>query len=398
MSEKEIFDLLHRYASGNYAPEDAVKIRQLMADSRYHAVILDFMDAFWEKLEDRAENSPPVSRDQKDLIFQRIAGKMEPTIAPVPKSRNIVRIWTLAGAAAALVLFISVLLSRKAADSPVVQRDVPIAAVTDIAAPAATYAYLQTDNGLKLGLKELGTLPGSPALITENGSVMVRYISQQNNVPRQSQWHELVNPRGSKKINLTLSDGTLVSLNAGSTIRYPAGFTGAIRVVELKGEAYFEVAKDKKHPFTVHTGSGDVEVLGTHFNVNTSRFDSVMQVTLLEGSVKVSHNGRSDVLHPGEQAVVGDVIDVSRAVESKQVLAWTNEEFNFTGMDLREILKEIERWYDVDITIAQNVPEMRLSGILSRNLSVRQVLDIVSLSSGIQFTINNKIIMVTAGE
>lgn len=184
-------------------------------------------------------------------------------------------------------------------------------------------------------------------------------------------------PKGGQ-YTLVLGDGTQVWLNAASSITYPASFSGDTRDVQITGEAYFEVAKDQRHPFHVNFGGTTVEVLGTHFNVNAYADDGVSRTTLLEGSVKVVSGTQQLLIRPAEQAVkAGDNLTANKNVNIEQVMAWKNGLFNFDGANLQMVLRQLERWYDVEIVYDGNVPQRKFGGEISRNLNLSEVLKVL---------------------
>jgi ferric-dicitrate binding protein FerR (iron transport regulator) len=208
-----------------------------------------------------------------------------------------------------------------------------------------------------------------------------------------------------------LPDGSKVWLNAASSIRYPAVFTGNERRVEIQGEAYFEVAHDKTKPFTVHFSSGnapgrqgDVQVLGTHFNVNGYDDDEAVKTTLLEGSVKVV-NGQSSmvnnqkqttvILKPGEQAVLtgNSRFTIDHSPDVDQVMSWKNGQFYFSNSDIENIMRQMARWYDVEVEYKTH-PKDRYTISLSRNVPVSKLLQFLELSGGVHFKIEGKKVIV----
>jgi transmembrane sensor len=184
-------------------------------------------------------------------------------------------------------------------------------------------------------------------------------------------------PRGGQ-YKLTLPDGSKVWLNAASSITYPAAFTGNDRTVQVDGELYFEVAKDANHPFIVKKGATSVTVLGTHFNVNAYNDEEQLKVTLLEGSVKVSssESGASALLKPGQQVSVYETAMISQPayVNTDQVMAWKNGIFNFHKASLQEVMRQLSRWYDVEVVYEKGIPAMQFGGEMGRDLTLSQVL------------------------
>jgi transmembrane sensor len=176
---------------------------------------------------------------------------------------------------------------------------------------------------------------------------------------------------------LILSDGTAVWLNAGSSITYPTAFTGNERSVTITGEAYFEVAKNKKMPFRVKANNTVVEVLGTHFNINAYKDESSINTTLLEGAVQISAHHQQQLLKPGQQARVqpqGQTIAVMDNVNLLEVMAWKEGFFYFNDADLPTVMRQLARWYNVDVKYEGTIPDRVFTGEIGRDLTLSQVL------------------------
>lgn len=204
-------------------------------------------------------------------------------------------------------------------------------------------------------------------------------------VIKELQLNTLNNPRGSNVIDMQLADGSRVWLNAGSSITYPVAFTGAVRRVTISGEAYFEVAPDKLKPFYVSKNTMEVQVLGTHFNVNAYDDEPEIKVTLLEGAVKVSNNGDSRQIQPGQQATIyhssasGRLI-INNSVDIEQVMAWKNGKFSFNRADIKTVMRELSRWYNIEIEYQGHITKDLFGGDIQRNLSLSRVLDFLKQS------------------
>jgi hypothetical protein len=201
----------------------------------------------------------------------------------------------------------------------------------------------------------------------------------------------LSTPKGGQ-YQVTLADGTNVWLNAATVLRYPQKFASNIRTVELEGEAYFEIARNEKAPFVVRTKNERVQVLGTHFNVNTYKDDQISTVSLLEGSVKVSlPNKISQILKPGQQSIAyTDRIDV-QPVNISEAVAWKNGEFMFNSESLVSAMAKIARWYDIEIVVEPQLREIAIWGTISRYEKFDKVLELIKLvDSRIKFKIEGR--------
>jgi transmembrane sensor len=188
-----------------------------------------------------------------------------------------------------------------------------------------------------------------------------------------------------------LPDRSKVWLNAKSSLTYPTYFTGNERKVQLKGEAYFEIAHNAKMPFKVSSRGQTVEVLGTHFDIMAYDDDDIIKTTLLEGSVKISNNGHSYILIPGEQAQVSDAgTKVTNETDLEDVMAWKNGYFKFND-NLENVMRKISRWYNIEIKYANNVdPSLRFGGKISRYKNLSSALKIMELTGNVHFKVEGR--------
>lgn len=205
------------------------------------------------------------------------------------------------------------------------------------------------------------------------------------------------NPRGSDQKELILADGSKVWLNAASSLKFPNQFDGPERVVELSGEAFFEVTKNSDKPFRVKIKDAEVEVLGTHFNVMAYEDESISRTTLIEGAVRMESGTQLVVLKPGEQAEIPypspgvvSTIKVVPVANPDAVLAWKNGFFQFNNDDLHMVMRTISRAYNVDIQFDPNLPEVRIAGVFSRHQSLDSTLNFLEhMRLGIHFKNDN---------
>jgi ferric-dicitrate binding protein FerR (iron transport regulator) len=258
----------------------------------------------------------------------------------------------------------------------------------DVKAPATVRATIILANGEKLNLDSAGTgqlaIQGNVKLVkTADGKIV--YTGGNS----QLIYNTLVNPRGSKVQPLTLSDGTNVWLNSESSLKFPAAFAANERRVEITGEAYFEVAKNPSKKFIVSSNGVQTEVLGTHFNVNSYNDESSIKVTLLEGAVKVSKGTETTMLKPGQQADITTDIEIVKGINTDEVVAWKDGLFHFESADLKTILRQFARWYDIEVVYKGTVSSEKYFSIMNRNSSLSNVLKSLQ-ASGIKFKIENK--------
>ena len=212
------------------------------------------------------------------------------------------------------------------------------------------------------------------------------------------EYNKLTTPIGGE-YSLVLSDGTKVFLNADSELKYPVEFSDGKRIVDLKGEAYFEVHKDSLRPFVVRVNGAEVTVLGTSFNVNTYGDDGQIYTTLVNGAVRVSSvkNGQAEVLKPGMQSVM-DVQSgqlTVREVDVEPYVAWREGRFVFRAMTLDLIMRQLQRWYDFEV-FYQN-PELKdyeFRGVIKRDMDLDKVLSVIKVTTNVDFEVKGTVITI----
>jgi ferric-dicitrate binding protein FerR (iron transport regulator) len=215
---------------------------------------------------------------------------------------------------------------------------------------------------------------GNASIVKLTGGRIV--YSQKGSAKREMMMNTMSTPKGGK-YQLLLPDGSKVWLNAASSITYPVVFSGRERKVTITGEAYFEVQKDNEHPFIVNLGGVDITVLGTEFNINAYPDEQDTRVTLLQGAVKVTKTGKTVLLRPGDQARITQTLQVTSQVNTDAVIAWKNGTFDFTGVPLDVILRQLSRWYDVDIIYQGPVKNVNIGGEIGMDLNLSQVLKVL---------------------
>ncbi|WP_316816076.1 FecR family protein [Pedobacter nyackensis] len=264
--------------------------------------------------------------------------------------------------------------------------------------PGGDNAILQLANGTKVVLNsvsdgQISNQHGIKVTKTKDGELVYSMIDQPNT--KLAQINTVSTPRGGQ-YHLILADKTEVWLNAGSSITFPAAFLGSERKVEITGEAYFEVSKDRSKPFIVRARQSEVTVLGTHFNINAYDDEEIETTTLLEGAVRVKLNDQTALLRPGQQAGVrksSNRINVIEVEDADGIVAWKNGYFQFDGTDVTALMRQISRWYDVDVKFNGELPAKQYTGKIPRGVSVKELIEMLSYS-GIHCTIsNNKIIV-----
>ncbi|MBC7912690.1 MAG: FecR domain-containing protein [Pyrinomonadaceae bacterium] len=270
---------------------------------------------------------------------------------------------------------------------------------TETILPGSDKAFLTTANGSTIVLTdaengEIGVESGIKITKTKQG-ILIYSDLKQSTANKAEAINTLTIPKGGQ-YQLVLSDGTKVWLNSASVLRFPVSFTSSQRKVELSGEAYFEVSKNKHKPFIVHTNRTDVHVLGTHFNVNAYTDDQSVTTTLLEGSVKLVKSNSVAMLKPGQQGVILEgksSIDVKYA-DLEQVMAWKNGFFVFKNTDIKTIMKQAERWYDIEVEYQTNLEDKEFGGKISRYKNIEELLKNLELTGTVHFKVQGRRVIV----
>lgn len=226
----------------------------------------------------------------------------------------------------------------------------------------------------------------------EDGTIT---YEQQNNgqyLP-ETAFNTITTPKGGQ-YRVILPDLSCVWLNAASSLRYPIRFSGAERRVELSGEAYFEVARNDRQPFVVQSNGQEVKVLGTQFNINAYDDESVVTTTLVDGSIAIVHLGQdgtilSHTLTPHQQATLSNGSISITEVDIQPFTAWKNGQFVFRNTELDAILRQLERWYDIEVDYT-TLPDERFYGRMSRNVKLSEILNMLEVTSNIHFTIEER--------
>jgi ferric-dicitrate binding protein FerR (iron transport regulator) len=339
-----------------------------------------------------------------EQVFTQIERQRKPStiVIEMPLAKNNKRKLIIRRVAAACIIALVGIavffISKQSGKSPATE----IVQTHDVAPPKETRAVITLADGSKVYLDSVnnGTIAQQDnvnVVRSENGAISYNLSANGQQLTANSPtYNTLTNPRGSKVIDMQLSDGSHVWLNAGSSVTYPVAFAGNERKVQITGEAYFEVAHDAGKPFIVTKGETSVTVLGTHFNVNAYDDEDALRITLLQGSVKVSKGSSNALLKPGQQAQVAGDIKTIVGVDTERVIAWKNGLFSFDNASLPTVMRQIARWYDVDVSYAGKIPEGKLKGKIPKDLTLSQLLNGLT-SNRVHFKIdgNKKITIYT---
>ncbi len=245
----------------------------------------------------------------------------------------------------------------------------------------------ETDNGL------IATQSGIQISKLADGTITYKVAGVKAAEGQSVTYNTIETPKGGK-YHIILPDGSLVWLNAASYLRFPTAFTGSERNVELSGEAYFEVAKNKKQPFKIRANDMNISVTGTRFNVMAYKDEDYGSTTLVEGSVDVSNASQKMSLIPGQQAINSPGISlVKKEVDVSESIAWKNGLFYFNNSNIQSVMREISRWYDISVEYKGEIPQNRFGGYISRDSKLSQVIKMLELS-GVKFSIEDRKLIV----
>lgn len=328
------------------------------------------------------------------LIMQE--AKYKAPVVRIEKNR-IQRKWKINYAAATIVICLfstGAYFLFKHAPKKNISKTENIKKIQEELLPGGNKAILTLADGSSIILDsaENGTLTtqGNIKIFKLNGKLSYNKL---NKPPSGVLYNTISTPKGGE-YQLVLADGSKVWINAASSLRFPATFTGKERKVELQGEAYFEVAKNAFMPFKVKVNETEVEVLGTHFNINSYEDESAIRTTLLEGSIKINKNHSSSLLKPGQQAQINkEGVKIVKVVDAEEAVAWKQGNFYFDRADIYTVMRQIARWYDVEVEYKASVSS-HFVGTISRSVDLSQVLSMLHLTGEVKFEIKDRKIIV----
>lgn len=409
--------LFQQYLSNKINEDEYAELWNLLqADAKQHN-LSDELQSLWERV-DKATSV--ISKEEWNEKIERLIGKAEAEAVPVRKI-PLWKTWRWIAAASIIIILViggGIFLSKK--KSPTKDMFSVHAAQQKDIAPGGNKAVLTLANGKTIMLDSaakgaIAQQGNTQVLKLNSGQISYQHVKTH---ATEAAYNTLAVPRGGK-YQIILPDGSKVWLNAASSIRFPTAFNGNDRDVEITGEAYFEIAKNPDKPFIVKLlpslsgeRQGEVEVLGTHFNVDAYNDEPTAKVTLLEGKVRVSQlttgsstsfrlrstNGlaTSQILEPGQQAQLNKEgsIKVVNDADINEAVAWKNDLFWFNDSNIQEVMRQLSRWYNVDVVIKGNITK-HFTGSIPRNVNVSKVFEVLQATGGIHFEIQNGKIIVS---
>lgn len=394
MSEQNdrIAYLLDVYTSKKATAQEEQELVEWMHEASEDDELRNHAQLLWEQYKPGVDFSY-VNWEQ--MFNRTIQSQKVFSIAPLPKRSAQLRLRIAVAASFIIAVSIAtyfVFFNKTQPSADLAEHKVP----GDVKAPETNKAMITLEDGSIVYLDNVGNgqlaLQGNIKLV-KLGNGQIAYETVNGERITEMKYNTLSNPRGSKVIDMILSDGSHVWLNAGSSLTFPIAFIGNQRTVSITGEAYFEVAHDDNKLFKVTKGNMEVTVLGTHFNVNAYEDESSVNVTLLEGAVNVSNGKIKEQLKPGQQAQMGNTFEVLNDVDLNSTMAWKNGLFSFKATSLEEMMRQLARWYDVTVKYEGEIPNRSFGGKIHRDANISEVLKILE-ESKVNYRINNKEIII----
>jgi ferric-dicitrate binding protein FerR (iron transport regulator) len=390
MGHERIHYLLKRHADNNASAEEVEEMLALLRTAGSEEALKELVTEIWNEEEETSLSDKDWSR-----MWHAIHGEME----TVPRPVHSLSVWARVAAVLLLVVgagaaYWKLAGREKKAAAPVAVREHK----KDIE-PGGNRAMLTLANGSTILLDNahdgmLAKQGGTNVLKLDAGSLAYNTGAKEKG---EMLYNMIATPNGGQ-YQVILPDGSKVWLNAASSLRFPTRFEGKERSVELTGEAYFEVAKNNSMPFRVKLpGNGmDVQVLGTEFDVMAYANELSSNTTLVSGKVNVVSKGAVRALEPGTQAILDNQTKAMRVADAnvEQVVAWKNGLFRFRETGIRELMRQVERWYNVQVVYETEGKDQDFTGVVSRNQPVSALLQMLELTGTVHFRIEDKRIIV----
>ncbi|MGN6265345.1 MAG: FecR family protein [Ginsengibacter sp.] len=393
--DNRLKDLVEKYIANSCTRKELEQLLSMIENETDSEGITQTLKEYWEKSGQKSD----VRESELDIKFALLMQDAKPAtpVVPIVSAKRKLR-WTIRYAAAVIILcMLSVsayfLFNPRQEDQ--ISKTASIHKEKNDVSPGRNTAMLTLANGTTINLDSAAngalTTQGNAKILNLNGLLSYNTVGNKSS---EVVYNTISTPRGGQ-YQLMLADGSKVWLNAASSLRFPASFVGKERKVELMGEAYFEVAKNATMPFKVKVHGMEVEVLGTHFNINSYDNESMVRTTLLEGSIKINKDDKSSLLKPGQQAQMNEAgeIKIINNVDVEEAIAWKEGKFQFDKADIHAIMRQLARWYDVEVEYKGNVSS-HFGGTISRDVNLSQVLNMLHLTGEVNFKIEGKKVVV----
>lgn len=381
MTIPELKRLLEKYKRNEISEEEYLLLMQEINDETRTAVIkADIMETLYGETPDLGWSSRDADAMLTGIFSESITERRR---LRVIKRRRLVYGSLVAALVAGMIatgLYVSLPGKQTAPVAKVVQTPL---------LPGSDRATLTLADGTVIPLDSAGngTLAqqGNTQIVNSNGALSYNAGGQTDRV----MYNTVVTPHGGQ-YQLTLADGSKVWLNAASSVRFPTTFQGQERMIEITGEAYLEVAQQADKPFRVKVQDVQINVLGTSFNVMAYQDEKAIKTTLVDGAVQLTHGGNSSVLKPGLQASLSETDSrfVIAPADMEQTLAWKEGRFRFRNTNIRAIMRQLSRWYDIDVTYQGDVSDIDLTGVISRREEAGKLLTALEATQRVKFIVN----------
>jgi len=388
MNDDKLNQLIAKYLAGECTPSEKQEVERWY--DQYDAGDKKYRNDDTDEMQASAERS-------FEELSKRLSLSTPTRLTQIRPIRPVIKVWLAAASVLLMISFGSYFLFRQYAKPQLTANQLSSPII-----PGSNKAILTLPGGKQINLTDAGSgvlAKGGGISITKSANGQLIYTAARQDAPANTEkieYNTLTTPRGGQ-FQVILPDGSRVWLNSASSIIYPTAFTGKTRTVKLQGEAYFEVAKNKQKPFIVTANNVDVKVLGTHFNVTAYSDDAATTTTLLEGSVRLSKGSSNTLLTPGLQGIAlhnQNNISIQKA-NIEQVMAWKEGYFVFDDLSIKEVMKIVSRWYDVEVSFRGSVENKKFGGTISRYKNITELLDNMSQSGGIHYQIEGRRILLT---
>ena len=375
--------LLQQYANNNCTHEELLELMESINKNGDNQDLRQGLEDVWEQVSPK-DFTPKMDKEQ---IFEQIiaSGKVH----KLPSRKQQLFRWISAAVVLVALGFAFYQIKNNSKPLPAV------ASAQKNIGPGKDQAVLTLANGKTI---VLGDKDGK-VLIDKGNEFIVRvghgrmaYKNEFTDKQDVNAYHTLTTPKGGQ-YRIELPDGTQVWLNASSSLRFPEKFQGNRRKVFLQGEGYFEVAKNKKMPFSVAVNNTEVKVLGTHFNIMGYNDEGTTNTTLLEGSVQIHEGALTRLLKPGQQAKVNNGIQISE-VDPLTAVAWKEGNFNFGHEKIQVIMRKLSRWYNLDIKYEGKITSEGFVGNVPRSKNLSEVLDVLTSTGLVHFKVEERSVTV----
>jgi hypothetical protein len=385
MTIESFRELLDHYLLGTLTKEDRRQFSQALKQPELAAELEKVLEETF--MNDTFEGNENPARRKR--MFQLLEKKIS-SFNQSSKEKHFATILSFKRVAAAAILLAIAgtvyftAIQKPAPEAVTVLKENKIAKQPDVM-PGHKGATLRLSDGSVIVLDSVqnGTLAMqvNMQVVKENGQIL--YKGKNGEV-----LYKNISTDKGRQWSVVLPDGSKVWLNAESSIHYPLTFSGKERVVEITGEAYFEVAHNSRFPFKVKVDNKEIEVLGTHFNINSYKDEPSMRTTLLEGLIRIGNSATKKIIHPGQEAsILNNTTDIKiKETDVQNVIAWKNGYFSFHNANLKTVMRQLARWYDIDVVYVKQAPELEFEGAIDQSLKLSAVLRILE-KTGVHFKI-----------